>query len=337
MNTAVARQPAKSTAVAFSTDEQLREFLTARQGEFAMIAKASGVEVASLVGELVGVARRKPDILKCTPDSVINFMYDSAKLGLIIGHGCFPVPVRDNRAGVTNCECWIGYKGMKELVIYGRGARDIFAQIVYDGDEFEEILGIYPDIKHKPGPHFGDMEHAIGVYAVAVISQTIRRHRYLPKSEIEKYRKMNRSDTTASSSPWVAHPASMWKAKAMLRLTSDMPRNARLAHAYAVIERNEGGIAPASTPSALPASVSPATAAAGAVAPKFEEEQETASVRLPKWRGHPLAEKLLSEVSRDDLEALYSQLRDASEKGDKRYDELNGQIAAELDERRQAA
>ena len=134
--TSVARVETKGTAITLSNGEQLREFLMERQGEFAAIAKAGGFQPEALVLELVGMVRKKPEILTCTPDSIMTFIHDVAKIGLVIGRGCFPVPVKDH--GVAKLECWIGYKGMKELVKYGGGARDVFAEVVYEGDEFEE-------------------------------------------------------------------------------------------------------------------------------------------------------------------------------------------------------
>src|SRR5258708_1262111 len=90
-------------------------FLSEAHHEGPAPAKRSGVEAIRLVTELVLEARKRPEILECTPDSIINFMYESAKLGLVIGHGCFPVPLKDH--GVMKLNCWVGYKGLIELVI----------------------------------------------------------------------------------------------------------------------------------------------------------------------------------------------------------------------------
>lgn len=334
MSTALSRQASAPTAVAIRNEVDLRNFIVDRAGDFVALAKAAGTTPEAIAAELVSAARKNPQVLQCEPDSIMNFLYDAAKTGLIIGHGLFPVPVK--KKGVLQLEGWIGYKGMRELVIYGRGARDIYAQVVYDGDPFEEILGMYPDIKHAKGPHHGDMRFAISVYAVAVISQTVRRHVLLTKEEVDALRKLNRGDTTRSDSPWVTNPKAMWKAKALLTLAKDLPRNPRLAAALAIA----GRIDEPTDDEALPANPSPAPSvpSAGVEEATFEEvETKAEPVRLPQWRGHPLAGKALREVDTTDLEALYSQLATAEEKGDKRYSDLNGQIASELDERRAAA
>lgn len=246
MSTAVAIRSEQTRAVALKTDYDLRDFLTARQGEFALIAKASGVEAEVLVAELVGAARKNPQIMDCAPESIVTFMYDSAKTGLVIGKGCFAVPVK--KRGVLNLECWIGYVGAREVVKYAGAARDIYAYVVFDGDPFEEILGTFSEIRHRPGPNRGKMEKAIGVYAVAVISQTIHRHLYLSRADIQKLRDMNRGDTTRSDSPWVTNEEQMWQAKVILKLCKTLPANprlaARMAHALALMDRDEAPEAP---------------------------------------------------------------------------------------------
>lgn len=349
MTTAVTPTTApKTTAVAIKTDEDLRSFLMARSAEFALIAKAAGVEAEVLVAELVGMARKNPDILKCTPESIVTFMYDCAKTGLVIGRGCFAVPVKDH--GTPKLECWIGYKGARELVVYGRGARDVFSYVRFDGDFFEETLGTYAGITHKPGPNFGDMSKAVGVYAVAVISQTVRRHRYLSKAQVERLRKLNKANTASPSSPWVAHTEAMWKAKAILALCKDLPGNPRLAAALEVLQRTEGiteddlkdhptAIARPTEPAAAGAPIAPSGDApvAAAEPAEFEVLEQPAAkpaFRLPNWRGHPLAGKTLTDVETADLEALHTALENAAERGDNRFPEVREAVVAELDDRR---
>ena len=228
---------------ALALRSELGRLLLDAHSEFVALAKASGLEPERLVLELVAVARKKPEILKCTHDSIMTFMFDAAKTGLVIGRGCFPVPVNDNstRPPTKRLECWIGYKGMKELVVYGGTVRDVFAQVRFEGDHWLETLGLHPTLEHRPGPHFGDMSRALGVYAVALFRGGLARHKYFSREKIEEYRKMNRADTTKASSPWVSHTEEMWKAKAILRLASDLPQNPRLAHALHVVDRDEDG------------------------------------------------------------------------------------------------
>ena len=336
--TSITRVETTGTAITLSNGEQLREFLMERQGEFAAIAKAGGFQPEALVLELVGMVRKKPEILTCTPDSIMTFIHDVAKIGLVIGRGCFPVPVKDH--GVAKLECWIGYKGMKELVKYGGGARDVFAEVVYEGDEFEEVLGLYPDIKHRRGPNAGNSLKLTHVYGVAVISQSIRRHLLLTRAQVEVLRKKNRADTTSYKSPWMTNTEAMWKAKAILAISRDLPQNPRLAHAYGVMARAEGidieDLDPTKEVQPTPAPA-PVTIAAGATPSAFEEvTDERAIVTLPNWARHPLANKPLPDVGTTDLEALYSTLREDQDKGNQKYSDLIDHIAAELDARRDA-
>lgn len=339
-STAVSTRPARTAVERIETENDLRDFLMLRASDFEGIAKSTGVEPERLVAELVLAARKTPAILKCDHDSIINFMYQSAQLGLVIGHGCFPVPISGK------LECWVGYKGLIELVKYGRGARDVYAECVYEGDTFSESLGLYPTMEHEPGPNFGNVQKITDVYAVAVISQTIRRHKRLRREQVERYRKMSRN---GNRGPWVDHYDMMAKKTAILRLISDMPRNPRLALALAAMEKSEGVVltendiepAPRLPLEALhPGVEQPAIAVATPAekAAAFEElpapvmMAPRAEVFLPQWRGHPLAGRKLSECDEGDLNALYSALKSSDKAAS--YEQLLADIVEELEFRR---
>jgi len=229
---------------ALALHSELGRLLLSPESEFALMSRAAGIPAERLVLELVSVTRRKPEILKCTPESIMTFMFDAAKLGLTIGRGVFPVPVKKNLERGRHeyrLEAWVGYKGAKELVLSSGAIRDCWAQVVYEGDGYEEEKLPVPRVtRHTEGPHFGDMSHAVGVYAVALFPGGHTRHKYLSKAKVEELRSRNRGDTTAATSPWVTNPADMWAAKAILQLTKDMPQTTRLGHLQALLDRDDG-------------------------------------------------------------------------------------------------
>jgi phage RecT family recombinase len=318
VNTVARATPAQP--IALSTDEHLKTFLLARKGEFDLIAKSTGVDTESLVMELVVAARKNPAILTCTPNSIIAFVHSAARCGLVVGRGIFPVPLRDNKKGVFELNAWVGARGLAELVVYGKGARLVYSYVVFEGDPFEEKLGLYPDIVHTRGPNAGNMSKIVGAYAVAVISQTIRKHKYLTRQEIERYRRMSRN---ADRGPWVEHYDKMCEKTAVLRLCGDLPQNPRLAFALKLTEEVEGlKLGADDIEGEAPPPPRDLTPPAGTTEQSFEE------FHLPRWRDHPLAGMALSAVKTDDLEALYEKLYGSS------YEHVRTQIALELDERR---
>jgi phage RecT family recombinase len=256
----LAPHPSKVDEHALALRSKLGKILLTGQSEFKVIATAAGIPAERLVLELISVARKKPEILACTEDSIMTFMFDAAKLGLMIGRGVFPVPVKNRKRGTVSLEAWVGYKGGKELAMTSGAIRDCWAFVVFEGDLYEKELAPVPRVvNHVPGPNAGNMAKAIEVYGTALLPGAGNQTRsvFLSREAVEKLRKKNRGDTTAPDSPWVTSTEDMWKAKAILQLTKDMPQNPRLAHLQALTARFEldpaREVQPAPDAAALPA------------------------------------------------------------------------------------
>jgi recombinational DNA repair protein RecT len=307
---------------ALAMRSRLGKLLLTGESEFKVIARAARVPAESLVLELISVARKKPEILECTDDSIMTFMFDAAKLGLMIGRGVFPVPVNhgQGRDREKRLEAWVGYHGAKELAISSGAIRDCWATVHFEGDDFEIVEAPIPNvIRHKGGPHVGDMKFALGVYATLLYPGGRTRAKYFPRAKIEEYRTKNRGNTTSATSPWVSNTAEMWLAKAILHATSDLPRNPRLAHLQRLVERDEvpEGLDPADE-------VQPPAAAAPSPAPAPDpvEEAELADPPAPMALGVaeslPItmkggAVRMLRELRSDVLERIREQARDRLE------------------------
>lgn len=216
--------------------------------EFVALARASGIPAERLVLELTTVARMRPEILRCTRDSIMTFLLDVATTGLAIGSEVYPVPIKHNRGRPNEelrLEAWPSYQGLRTLAIATGAVRDIWAQVVYTGDDFVFARAPIPHVaRHNEGEHFGDMTHARAVYASAVFPGGVVRSVLLSKERIDELRARNRGDTTKADSPWVTHPEQMWQAKATKVLAKTLPRNPRLAHLIRMEERLEGVAAP---------------------------------------------------------------------------------------------
>ncbi len=306
----------------------LGKILLTGESEFLMICRASGIPAERMVLELVSVARRKPEILQCTPESIMSFMFDAAKLGLQIGRGIFPVPLKNRTTGKRTLEAWVGYKGNKQLVIEGGSIRDCWAQVVYEGDEFEFTRLPVPNVlRHKEGPNFGDMRKAEQVYAIGLYANGQTRAVLLSEQDVMK-RKAKNPSSNDNGSPWQTHPREMWQAKAILALTSDMPQGGlsqKLAHMRAMIERGE--VQPAhDTPTliSLPAAalIEPEPEEMAA-APQPLSVGEASSVPIPMKGG---ATRLVSEIRNEGLERIREQARALL---DKAPDDLAMQRVAE--------
>lgn len=269
-------------AKAIALRSELGKLLLNNESEFAVMARAAGVEPEGPVLQLIAAARKKPEILKCTEPSIMTFMFDVITLGLVVGRGVFPVPVNhgQGRDREKRLEAWVGYVGAKELACRGGAIRDCWADVVFEGDDYVFTSAPVPMVtKHVKGPNYGNMKKALKAYATLLYPGHLTRSKEFTRDQIEAFRKKNRGDTTAASSPWVTNTQDMWQAKAILHTTKDLPRKSEaFAHAMAILDRQASDALPSEGRVALPAGGEVSAAAD----PEPEEAVEMEEVLEPQ-------------------------------------------------------
>ncbi len=125
-------------------------------------------------------------LLQCSPASLMGCLKKLATfdLDLTDPNSAFLVPY-GNEASLS-----IGYKGLQQI-FYNKGGKKIFAETVFDDDDFEIDLSEQRIVKHIPGPLRKEM---IGFYAIAVLENGEQLIRYMSKNEIDQQRKKSRGD-----------------------------------------------------------------------------------------------------------------------------------------------
>lgn len=226
----IANQTPDRLALAQKT--KVGQMLLGDDSPFYALARAANVPAEAMVLELAAVVAKNPDILTCSTASIMGFMLDAAKLRLTIGRGIYPVALKGKLEG------WVGYKGAKELAMRSGAIRDVWATVVYEGDDFKFHLAPVPHVApHNPGPNHGDMDKAIGVYATLLYPGGTTRAKYFTRKKIESYKAKNRS-ASGGSSPWMTNPEEMWCAKAILHTVGDLPHSSpEIAHLGKMLER----------------------------------------------------------------------------------------------------
>ncbi|UOY92879.1 recombination protein RecT [Ectobacillus sp. JY-23] len=137
--------------------------------------------------------RTNPKLLEATVPSLMGAVMQAVQLGLepgLLGH-CYLLPFKNNKAGTTDVQFIIGYKGMIDLARRSGHIQSIYAHAVYQNDDFEYELGLHPQLTHKPS--FGERGEFIGAYAVAHFKDGGYQMEFMPKSEIEKRRGRSKS------------------------------------------------------------------------------------------------------------------------------------------------
>jgi recombination protein RecT len=187
--------------------------------------------------------RKTPDLLLCTPVSVVASVMQAAQLGLEIGGPlgrAYLVPFNNKKARTKECQLVIGYKGMIELALRSGMVETVEGYAVYEGDHFDYELGLNRRLSHQP---YGEDDPAKLTHAYAIV-----RYRgggvlfaVLTRKAIEARR---RQSPGAERGPWVEHFAEMAIKTAIRWIFKYTPASPELSRAVSFEEQAEAGISP---------------------------------------------------------------------------------------------
>ncbi len=138
---------------------------------------------------------RQPKLRKCEPLTVLQAVYDSARLGLVIGREAHLVPF-----GKT-CTLVPDYRGYQTLAIRSGLVSVIEARPVFAGEQVEIEYGSAPRIKHTPRFDVPRSEDTLQlVYAVAHLRTGGSTFEVMNMDEVRAIRERSRAK---SDGPWV--------------------------------------------------------------------------------------------------------------------------------------
>ena len=144
----------------------LQEFFKRNQAQIAE-ALPKHVTPERMLRIAMNAVRTTPELMKCEIRSIFSSVGIAAQLGLEpntpLQH-CFLVPYRNTKENRVDCQFIPGYRGFIELA--ARAGISLQSHLVYENDDFDFCLGLYPRLEHKP--HRGNRGELIGAYAVAI-------------------------------------------------------------------------------------------------------------------------------------------------------------------------
>jgi recombination protein RecT len=161
---------------------------------------------------------RNPAIAKCTPTSLLGAVMQASILGFppvdSLGY-CYFVPYG------KDVQFQIGYKGLIDLARRSGKIKDVYAEIVREGDIFEAEFGLERTLKHKPS--FDSSKPLTHAYSVVHYTDGGYSFVILSKTDIEKLRMRSPMQNGAPSGPWKTDYEAMAKAKALKQLAKYLP------------------------------------------------------------------------------------------------------------------
>lgn len=163
------------------------------------------------------VIRQTPQLLECTPVSLMAAVMQSAQLGLepgLLGH-CYIIPYK------REATFQLGYKGMIDLCRRSGEFASIYAHEVLFNDEFEYCYGLHKDLKHKPAMQ--DRGEVIGYYACYHLKDGGYDFIFMSKQDVECHRNRYSPSWQKGFSPWATEFDEMAKKTAIKKLLKYAP------------------------------------------------------------------------------------------------------------------
>ena len=176
--------------------------------------------------------RRNPQLAECPPDTVVSALMTCSALGLepsaVDGLGrAYIIPRWNRRTRRKEAAFELGYPGAIELMLRSGKVLDIYAEVVYERDDFSYRRGTDPTIHHVPCD-LDDPGRVTHVYCVATLPGGIKHLEVMNRREIEKRRQVS---AAKDKGPWVDHYGEMAKKTVVLYASKWLPKSVELQRA----------------------------------------------------------------------------------------------------------
>lgn len=148
-----------------------------------------GISVEEFYVTCVNAVKKNPKLLQCDPKSLFGAILLSAECGLRPntpeGHA-YILPYKGE------ARFQIGYKGLVEMMYRNPRVQSIYAEAVFEKDEFDYGFGLNPFLNHKPfrGNDRGSLQC---VYAVCKLKEAEPIFTVIEKSELDKLEQLSQA------------------------------------------------------------------------------------------------------------------------------------------------
>ncbi len=171
------------------------------------------IKIEHFLRTALTAVRKTPKLALCTKESFLGSLLNAAQIGLepsLLGQ-CYLIPYG------TECQLIIGYQGLLTLVYRSNKVKEVYAEIIYEKDEFKITYGLNRTLDHTPN-FCKDRGKPLFTYAVATLSDGNKAWVVLPEHEIEK-----RKNKGQAGNIWREWPDEMRKKTALKYLCKLLP------------------------------------------------------------------------------------------------------------------
>lgn len=177
---------------------------------------------------------KNPKLLECTAESWALAMQICASQGLYPDSGLgYMYLIPRNNSKKQPDGSWVkrmevtaqrGYQGDLALARKTGEISDIYAEVVYEKDEYKVTKGLDRNIVHVPYEGDDDPGQLRATYAVAKLRSGETPFVALTKRDVLRH-KASAFETDKDDSPWKKHEAAMWKKTAIHELFKWLPKS----------------------------------------------------------------------------------------------------------------
>lgn len=225
--------------------ETFKDALKRAEKSLSAIA-AKHITPERLTKVALGAATRNPQLLECTPASLVRAIMQGAELGLEPGSAlnhAYLVPFKNTK---TNPACWeaqliVSAQGMAELAYRSGLVSFISVEVVYDGDLFEYEQGLDPKLRHVPSDMTVDPEKITHAYMVVGLKDGSKVFRVMGRKALDRIKARSNAVKNGRFSPWDSDAAEMYRKTVAKNGFKYVPKSIEMARAIALDNAQETG------------------------------------------------------------------------------------------------
>lgn len=194
-----------------------------------------------LVKIALSATSRNPDLLACSPASVLRAIMQGAEMGLEVGGlmgEAYLVPFKNKKNGQIEATCIPGYRGLIKLARNSGQITTFEAHVVYEHDFFELEYGLTPRLVHRPNLRVSDRGKVTCAWAKADFKDGGYQIDVMSIGELDAIKKRSQA---ADSGPWVTDEAEMQRKTVVKRCSKYCPMSPEMAKAIAADDASERG------------------------------------------------------------------------------------------------
>jgi recombination protein RecT len=172
-------------------------------------------------------AKQNPGILECDPQSLMQAVFTAASLGLEPNPQMgliYILPFKNNKAGITEAQVIVGYKGLIQLAKNSGNIGSIQSEAIYQNDEFNIDLMNPQQSYHRPFID-GERGEIKGFYAMARLKgEDEPIIEYMSKGQVDLIKANSVAFKNGyGKSPWDLHYGEMGRKTVLKRLIKRLP------------------------------------------------------------------------------------------------------------------